>query len=166
MSVPQMTVVTSDFDRISEYKTAAAQTIAVGQPVALNASGLVEKATASSASLLGVAASAVSGSSLNDTVYVHDNPRARFLISAKDADDVDQTIVGDTCDLHVATDVFTADVGVTSTEVLRIQAIADNFQPLADGVPIQGSDLAGDFLPGWKERGRLLVSIEKHALNV
>lgn len=157
--------VSNDYNRIEKYPVAASQSIKVGQFVALNTDGLVIKATAASAKLLGVCASEVSDTSLGDFVYVQDDPRAKFLIAAKDPAELDQDQVGSTFDLDVTGDVHTIDVEENTINVLRLLALPSTFNPLADGQPYEGSTLVGNFLPGWRDDARVLVEIASHALD-
>lgn len=158
-------VVVNDHNRIEKYPAAASQTIKVGQLVALDADGLVVKATAISAKLLGVCAADVTATAAGDAVYVQDDPRAKFLIEATVPADLDQDQVGGDFDLSVTGDVHTLNVGASAVDVLRLLALPATFNPLADGVSYEGSTLVGDFLPGWRSDGRVLVEIASHALQ-
>lgn len=62
-----------------KYVLAASQTIAVGDLVTFDSAGRVIIATATSAKILGAAASSCSSSSAGDTVYVYDNPDTIFV---------------------------------------------------------------------------------------
>lgn len=155
----------NDHNRIEKYPAAASQSIKVGQFVALNASGLAIKATAASAKLLGVCAADVADTAAGDPVYVQNDPRAQFLIEAKVPAELDQDQVGGTFDLDVTGDVHTIDVETSDTDVFRLLALPATFNPLADGKPYEGSTLVGNFLPGWRSDGRVLVEIASHALQ-
>ena len=152
----------NDKDRITEYPAAASQTIEVGDPVALDTSGNVIIATASSAALLGICAQAVTDSTVGDAVYVYDHPDIQFEIAADNAAEVLQTVVGETHDLIVDGGVFKANLGATSTNVLRVLAIKSFYDPNADGSAYEGSPLVGDFTPGWRDGAQVLCEIALH----
>lgn len=105
-------------------KCAASQTIEVGHLVTLNTSGLVEKAGAATAALLGVAASAVTSSSAGDAIDVWEDPGAVYLATA-DATAA-QAVVGDTVDVVMSGTDQLVDVGTSSTNVLEVVDLATN----------------------------------------
>ena len=155
----------NDCDRITEYPAAASQTIEVGDPVAINSSGQVIIATAASTALLGICAAAVTDTSAGDPVFVYDHPDITFEIAADDADEVLQTVVGETHDLIVDGGTFKANLGATATNVLRIKAIKSFYDPMADGEAYVGSTLAGDFTPGWRDGAQVLCEIAVHVMS-
>jgi hypothetical protein len=152
-------------DRITRYPVAASQSIKVGQPVALNGDGRVVIATAGSTKLLGVCAKEVSGTAVGEDVFVMDHPEAVFEIDALDPSLIDQDFVGVSVDLAVDSGAFKADLAATSTEVIRVVGIREFYSPVSDGVAYEGSALVGDFTPGWKGKGSVLVEIAKHYLS-
>jgi hypothetical protein len=152
-------------DRITEYPVAASQTIAVGQPVAVDGDGRVIIATAASTALLGICAKDVTASAADDLCYVYDDPDVVFEIVADNSAEVLQTVVGETHDLIVTTDVFYANLGATTTNVIRVKAIKPFYQPLADDVAFEGSTLVGDLTPGWKTGGSVLCEFAAHVLK-
>jgi hypothetical protein len=155
----------NDKDRITEYPTAASQTIEVGDPVALDSNGRVVIATAVSAKLLGICAKAVSATSAGDPIFVYDDPDVQFEIAADDATEVLQTVVGETHDLIVDSGTFKVNLGATSTNVLRVKAIKSFYDPNADGTAYEGSTLVGDFTPGWRDGAQVLCEIALHELS-
>jgi hypothetical protein len=155
----------NDKDRITEYPAAAAQTLKVGQPVALDGDGRVVLATAGSAALLGICAKDATSTSAGDPVFVHDHPDVEFEIAADDPTEVLQTVVGETHDLIVDSGTFKVNLGATATNVLRIKAIKSFYDPNADGSAYEGSALAGDFTPGWRDGAQVLCEIALHVLK-
>ena len=142
----------SNHTRIQRYYLAASQTIDVGDPVVLNSSGYVELATASSAALLGICAEKVTASTAGQAVAVFDDQDLEFEILADDVTEAIQTAVGETHDLIVSGGVFYANLGATTTNVLKVLAVNTNFDPLLDGATIYGSSLAGNFVPPWNNK--------------
>ncbi len=118
--------------RMNPYQLAASQTFAVGDPVFLNTSGLVEIAEITDAALLGVAAQDITSSSANDPVLVYDDPRTIFRCQADDSGDAVQAAVGDTCDLIVTGGVFFANIDASATDVIRIVDLYPNRDEFAD----------------------------------
>jgi hypothetical protein len=155
----------NDKDRITEYPAAASQTIEVGDPVAINSGGQVIIATAGSTALLGICAKAVADTSAGDPVFVYDHPDVEFEIAADDPDEVLQTVVGETHDLIVDSGTFKVNLGATATNVLRVKAIKSFYDPQADGAAYEGSTLAGDFTPGWRDSAQVLCEIALHVLK-
>lgn len=154
----------SNHTRIRRYYLAASQTIEPGDPVVLNASGLVELADASSAALLGICAEKVTSSTAADPVGVFDDPHLEFQIAADTANQAVRTEVGDTCDLVVASTVFKANLDATSTNVLLVTAVNVDFDPLLDGTAITGSSLAGNFTPPWNNTALIRCKFKAHQL--
>ena len=108
----------------NQYKCAASQTIAIGDMVTLNSSGLVEIADASSTTLLGAAASSVTSSASGDAIVVYDDPHALFLAQASAS--ASQTLVGKTRDLSGATGAQKVNIGATSVNCLKIRQVYNN----------------------------------------
>ena len=82
------------------YKTAATQTFKVGDMVSLTTAGLVTDASDTTTGLLGVAASAATGSAEGDEVLVYDDPGLVYLAASDTASECLQTLVGAQVDLN------------------------------------------------------------------
>lgn len=154
----------SNHTRIRRYYLAASQTINPGDPVILNASGLVEIGTAATATHLGICAEKVVSSSAGDPVGVFDDPDLEFEIKADTANQAVRTEVGDTCDLAVSGDVFYANLDAVVTNVLLVTAVNVDFDPLLDGTAITGSTLAGNFTPPWNNTAKIRCKFALHQL--
>lgn len=120
-------------DRVERYPTAASQTIAKGDPVVINANGLIEVATAASAALLGVAATPVTASSAGDEILVYNDPKAVFVAKCDNAAENLQATVGDEVDLIGSTGAFFVNLGASTTDVFVVRQIGSYFDPLLDG---------------------------------
>ena len=107
------------------YKTAASQTIKVGDMVSLTTAGHVTDADASPAGLLGVAASSVTSSSAGDEILVYDDPGLVYLATADDASDVSQALVGAQIDLNADQDSG-VDADGSSAVVLTVVDLYSN----------------------------------------
>jgi len=149
-------------DRIERYPLAASQTIAIGDPVAVDANGYVVLADATSTPLLGVAARDCTSSAEGDEMLVYDDPDAEFECQADNVAQVLQAEVGDTCDLVVSSSTFYANLDATAVNVLKVLAIGQYMDPLRDGSTYYGSVLAGDWTPGWQSKNKLRVKIAQH----
>lgn len=144
---------------VERYRVAASQTIAVGDPVVMNASGLVQVASATSVKLLGVAAEAIvtTGSvDAEDTIGVFNDPSAHFIVKAGSVTTAQQAKVGDLIDISGSTGAFLANFAAQATGVLEVLAIGSFYDPLQDGAT--GSK--------WTDGKDLVVKIAKHALAV
>lgn len=120
-------------DRINWYKAAASQTIAKGDPVVLNASGLVEVADATSAALLGISASTLSASSAGDPIAVYDDPKVILQGKCDNSTEAVQAVIGDYVDLIGSTGAFYVNLGASSTDVFQVVNVNTNLDPLQDG---------------------------------
>jgi len=120
-------------DRLNPYISATSQTIAKGDPVVLNSSGLVEVATASSAALLGIAGTAVTSAAAGASILVFDDPEAVIRCKCDTAGENVQTITGETHDLVGSTGAFYVNSGATTTNVFRVLQIGVNMDPILDG---------------------------------
>lgn len=144
-------------DSVQRYRVAASQTIAVGDPVVMNASGLVEVGAAASTQLLGVAAEAITtGGSVTatDTIGVFDDPKALFIAKGDAATTGQQALIGDEVDLVGSTGAFFVDIGASATDVFVVRAIGAFYDPLLDGT-------AGY---KWQAGTEIVVQINKHTL--
>ncbi len=106
------------------YQVAASQTIKVGDAVTLNTSGYVIIATATSARILGVAASAVTSSSVGDGIAVYDDPSQVFIGQCSGT--ISRTDVDDTpllCDIEGTTGIMEVDENAASYRVVQVFAI-------------------------------------------
>ncbi len=147
------------------HQLAASQTIAPGKFVFKNSSGFVEIADASSAALLGVCMQNITSSAEGDEVMVFDDPNEEFEMACDTAGEAIQTVVGEEHDLIVTSTIQLLNLGATATKVLKVLAIAGNFDPLMDGTAITGSALAGNFTPPWNSAARCRVKIDLHQLG-
>jgi hypothetical protein len=144
-------------DSVQRYRVAASQTIAVGDPVVMNASGLVEVGAAASTQLLGVAAEAITtGGSVGvtDTIGVFDDPAALFIAKGDAATTGSQALIGDEVDLVGSTGAFFVDIGASATDVFVVRAIGAFYDPLLDGTT--------DYK--WTDGLEIVVQINKHTL--
>lgn len=142
------------YDRITRYPLAASQTIAVGDPLELNSSGLVIVATATSAALLGVAASACAASAALDPIMVYDDPKAEFIATCDAYAEAVQAIVGDEVDLIGSTGAFLVNLGASAVDVFVVKEVVSWQDPLLDGA---------DF--PFQNRAQVVVEINLHALS-
>jgi hypothetical protein len=144
-------------DSVQRYRVAASQTIAVGDPVVMNASGLVEVGAAASAQLLGVAAEAiVTGGTVSatNTIGVYDDPKALFIALGDASTTGSQALIGDEVDLVGSTGAFLVDIGASATDVFVVRAIGTFYDPL----------LTGTTGFKWTTGTEILVQINKHML--
>lgn len=119
--------------RINPYKVATGQTIAVGDPVELDANGLIIVATATSATLAGVAAEACTTAPANTVIGVYDDPKTVFKGKCDNAGQLLQAVKGDTCDIVGATGAFLLNLDATAKNVVRVVALGVERDPLQDG---------------------------------
>jgi len=152
----------SNHTRTQRYYLAASQTIDVGDPVLLNSAGYVELATAASATLLGICAEKITASTVGQAVVVFDDPDLEFEILADEVAEAIQTAVGETHDLIVTSGAFLANLGATTTNVIKVLAVNTNFDPLLDGETIYGSSLAGNFVPPWNDKKKIRCKFAIH----
>lgn len=129
--------------QIRAYETAASQTIAIGDFVALDGSGQVTIATATSTALLGVAASAVSSSSAGDEILVYDDPYQQFIGQCSGTYAI--TLAGSEVDIEGTTGIMEVDEDATSYGVLCIMKAAG------------GTEIGAN--------SQLIVQIAKHVLR-
>ena len=144
---------------VERYRVAASQTIAVGDPVVMNASGLVEVGAATSTKLLGVAAEAITTTGsvdAEDTIGVFNDPSAHFIVKAASSTTGQQAKVGDLIDVSGSTGAFLANFSAQATGVLEVLAIGSFYDPLQDGT--------SGFK--WTDGKDLVVKIAKHSLAV
>lgn len=120
--------------RVTPYKVATSQTIAVGDPVELNASGLVIVGTATSAKLIGVAAEACTSAAAGTVIGVYDDPKQVYKGKCDNSAQAVQAIVGDTVDIVGSTGAFLLNLDATSINVVRVVNLGSNVDPLQDGV--------------------------------
>jgi len=116
--------------RMTRYVVKASETIAVGDPVEIDANGLLICATASSATLAGVAAEAVSSAASGAVISVYDDPKALFLARCDAVGENLQATVGDEVDLIGSTGAFYVNLGASSTNVFVVRAIGPHYDPL------------------------------------
>lgn len=146
-------------DSVRRYAVAASQTIAVGDPVVMNASGLVEVGAAASATLLGVAAQAITTTgtvTVADQIGVYDDPSAYFRAEGDASTLTSQALVGDAVDLVGSTGAFFVDIGASTTDVFVVRAIGKFYDPLLEGT----AAIAGK----WSTGTEIIVQINKHTL--
>lgn len=144
---------------VERYRVAASQTIAVGDPVVMNASGLVVVASATSTKLLGVAAEAITTTGSVDAttvIGVFNDPDAHFIVKAASSTTAQQAKVGDLIDISGSTGVFLANFAAQATGVLEVLAIGAFYDPLQDGTTGYA----------WTDGKDLVVKIAKHELAV
>ena len=79
-----------------KYTVAASQTIAVGDLVELYTDGYVIIATATSAKILGAAATPVTSSSAGDAIWVYDNPNQVYVAQIATGALIDKYTTSDT----------------------------------------------------------------------
>lgn len=109
--------------RVNKHTVKAGETIAVGDPVALDANGLIVCAGTGSTTLAGVAAEAVSSAASGAKIGIYDDPKQLYVAKADDVNQVLQSAKGDTADLSGTTGAFYVDIDGGSTAVFRIVAI-------------------------------------------
>lgn len=116
--------------RVNLHTVKAGETIAVGDPVELDADGLIICATAISAKLAGVAAQAVTSAATGAKIGVYDDPKQVYLAKADNVAAVLQATKGDEVDLIGTTGAFFVNLGASLTDVFRVVAIGSERDPL------------------------------------
>lgn len=119
--------------RVTPYKVATGQTIAVGDPVELNSSGLVIVGTATSAALCGVAAEACTSAAAGTVIGVYDDPKCVFKGRVDNASQLIQAVKGDTCDIVGSTGAFKLNLDASSINVVRVVRLGVEEDPLLTG---------------------------------
>lgn len=143
--------------RMTRYVVLASETIAVGDPVEIDASGLLICATATSATLIGVAAEAVTSAATGAVIAVYDDPEAKFLARCDAVGENLQAVVGDEVDLIGSTGAFYVNLGASATDVFKTLAIG----PVYDAALAVASGTFFSFADGTK----LVCVINKHTLK-
>lgn len=115
--------------RMTRYVVKASETIAVGDPVEIDGDGLLICATASSATLAGVAAEAVTSAASGAVIMVYDDPKALFLAKCDNVAENLQATVGDEVDLIGSTGAFLVNLGASVTNVFVVRAIGSHYDP-------------------------------------
>jgi hypothetical protein len=134
--------------RIHAYQVTAGQTIAVGDPVFLDA-GLLKVATTTTPALLGIAAEACTAAAAGTKLGVYDSPNLRCLVNASLVDDVLAAKRGTVCDIAGTTGAFKANLGASAIKVLRVIQLGvldglDAMNPLGVLVQVASHQLAQD----------------------
>lgn len=143
--------------RMTRYVVKASETIAVGDPVEIDADGLLICATATSAALAGVAAEAVSSAASGAVIMVYDDPKAIFLAKCDNvAENLQAVVGGDDFDLVGTTGAFYVNLGATAVNVFRVRAIGPHYDPQL------AASSATKF--SFRDGTELLVEIKLHAL--
>lgn len=119
--------------RVNPYKVNTGATIAVGDPVELNASGMVICGTATSATLVGVAAEACTSAAAGTVIGVYDDPKQVYKAKCDNVAELLQATIGDTVDLIGSTGAFYVNLGASDVDVLRVVNIGQNVDPLLTG---------------------------------
>lgn len=119
--------------RVNRYPVATSETIAVGDPVELNSSGLVICGTATSAALCGVAAEACTSAAAGTVIGVYDDPKQVYKGKCDTLNQNVQAEVGDTCDIVGSTGAFSLNLDASSINVVRVTKIGTFEDPLLDG---------------------------------
>lgn len=119
--------------RVNPYTVATGQTIAVGDPVELNSSGLIIVATATSAALCGVAAEACTSAAAGTRIGVYDDPKQVYKAKCDTIGELLQATIGDTVDLVGSTGAFLVNLGASAVNVIRVVNIGTNVDPLLTG---------------------------------
>lgn len=157
MALASFVPVKSRTCRVNLHTVATGQTIAVGDPVELNSSGLIIVATATSAALAGVAAEACTSAAAGTKIGIYDDPKQIYRAKCDTAGEALQAVKGDTFDLVGSTGAFLVNLGASDIDVLRVVAIGSEIDPLlADG--------ASDFF-SLNDGDMLYVEIALHAFN-
>lgn len=143
--------------RMTRMVVKASETIAVGDPVEVDANGLLICATASSATLVGVAAEAVTSAATGAVIAVYDDPKAIFLCKCDNVAENLQATVGDEVDLIGSTGAFYVNLGASSTDVFVVRAIGPHYDP-------QLAASSGTFF-SFRDGTELLVEINKHTFQ-
>ena len=108
--------------QITNYETAASQTIAIGDMVTLDASSQVIIATSTSDNLLGMAASSVSASSAGDNIAVYDHPDQAYIGQCSGTYAI--TLNDAEVDLEGTTGIMEINENASLKRVLRIERLA------------------------------------------
>jgi len=106
------------------YQVAASQTIKIGDAVTLNTAGYVIIAAATSARILGVAASGVTSSAAGDGIAVYDDPAQVFIGQCSGT--ISRTDVDDTpllCDIEGTVGIMEVNENAASYRVVQVFAI-------------------------------------------
>lgn len=141
--------------RMTRYVVKTSETIALGDPVAVDTNGLLIRALANSAALAGVAAEAVTSAAAGAVIMVYDDPNAVFLAKCDTVGQNVQTEVGDTCDLVIPSGgVFYVDLDAAVTNVFKVVAIGKHYDPNLDAT-------AATFF-SFRDGTELLVKINLH----
>lgn len=143
--------------RITRYVVKASETIAVGDPVEVDSNGLLICATASSATLVGVAAEAVASAATGAVIGVYDDPKALFRAKCDNVAENLQATVGDEVDLIGSTGAFFVNLGASSTDVFKVAAIGPHYDPQLA--------VASSTFFSFKDGTELLVEINKHTFK-
>lgn len=109
--------------RVNKHTVKAGETIAVGDPVELDANGLIVCATAGSTTLAGVAAEAVSSAASGAKIGVYDDPKQLYVGKADTVGEVLQATKGDSFDIIGSTGAFYLNLGLTDKAVIKVVAI-------------------------------------------
>jgi hypothetical protein len=134
---------------ITTEETAAAQTIAVGDWVVLDAAGQVELATATTPKFYGVAASAVSASSAGDPINVYSDPLQKFIGQCSGT--FARSMLDKEVDLEGTTGIQEINENAVLFQVLRIVAIQPdteigaNSRVIVQAAKPQSGNFEGDF---------------------
>lgn len=143
--------------RMTRYVVKASETIAVGDPVEIDTNGLLICATATSATLVGVAAEAVTSAASGAVIAVYDDPKAIFIASCDAVGENLQATVGDEVDLIGSTGAFYVNLGASSTDVFVVRAIGPHYDPhLA---------VASSTFFSFADGTKTLVEINKHTFT-
>lgn len=116
--------------RVNLHRVKTGETIAVGDPVELDADGLIICATASSAKLAGVAAQAVTSAAAGTKIGIYDDPKQVYLAKADNVSEVLQAVKGDEVDLIGSTGAFLVNLGASATDVFKVVDIGSERDPL------------------------------------
>lgn len=133
--------------RVNKHKVKTGETIAVGDPVELDADGLIICATATSAALAGVAAEACTSAAAGTKIGIYDDPKQLFLAKADAVGEVVQAIKGEEVDLIGSTGAFLVNLGASAVNVLKVVDIGSARDPqlvaassttfsFSDGTPV------------------------------
>lgn len=106
--------------RVDRYLVKTGETIAVGDPVELDADGLIICATATSATLAGVAAEACTTAPAGTVIGVYDDPKQVYRAKADNFAQVAQAKKGDLCDIVGTTGAFLVNLDAAVESVLRV----------------------------------------------
>lgn len=116
--------------RIGRHRVKTGETIAVGDPVELDADGLIICATATSAKLAGVAAEACTSAAAGTYIGVYDDPKQKYKAKADNYAQVARAKKGDDVDLIGSTGAFYLNLDASAVNVLRVVQIGTDVDPL------------------------------------